>query len=200
LQGHQFELRVPLAKATARKCRECSANVYAHARSEVDSRDVLAILNTTADTAGTLVAPQLMVGSFMAAITEANKSESVVVLNCAGSKLHDFFPKTRSPMDALRAEGRLVDLEWDDMDGFTLDIDEVRGAVKWMVEQMKHGRTVLVNCAQGKSRSGTMACAYLMSSTKVTAAVALAEIQVARPLVQPNVGFMRQLGDFEGKL
>ncbi len=33
--------------------------------------------------------------------------------NCAGTKLHDFLPATREPMDALREKQRVYDLEWE---------------------------------------------------------------------------------------
>mmetsp|Transcript_26864 Transcript_26864/g.70561 ORF Transcript_26864/g.70561 Transcript_26864/m.70561 type:complete len:214 (+) Transcript_26864:114-755(+) len=198
--GCHFELRVPLAKATAKKCRECGASVFAHSRAEVDDKTLLLILNATADTSATLVGPGLMVGSFQAAIAEAAKSNDVAVLNCAGTALHDFFPKSRPPMDALRREGRLLDLEWIDADDFEFDVAEVCSAVAWVKDRVVSGGSVVVNCAQGKSRSGTMACAYLMASTGLTADEALAKIQAARPLVQPNVGFMRQLRKLDGKL
>eukprot|EP00035_Acanthoeca_spectabilis_P010689 m.189209 g.189209 ORF g.189209 m.189209 type:complete len:221 (-) comp15103_c0_seq2:431-1093(-) len=198
--GHAFVLRAPLAKATAKRCRECGANVYDHARTEVSDTDVLSILNTTADTTATAVAPGLLIGSFQAAIAESKKSDQIVVLNCAGKKLHNFFPKSRAPFDALRAGDRLKDLEWDDTDEFLLELAEVKEAVQWMCEQIADKRNVLVNCAQGKSRSGTMACAYLMATNHLSAADALGLIQASRPLVQPNAGFMRQLRDFEGLL
>ena len=34
--------------------------------------------------------------------------------NCAGRRLHDFLPQTKAPLDALRAVGRAMDLEWED--------------------------------------------------------------------------------------
>ena len=38
--GHKFQLRVPLAKATAGKCRECGVDIRQHHRDEVTDDQV----------------------------------------------------------------------------------------------------------------------------------------------------------------
>ncbi|MGB1604845.1 MAG: dual specificity protein phosphatase family protein, partial [Promethearchaeia archaeon] len=50
---------------------------------------------------------------------------------------------------------------------------------------------------QGRSRSGAMAVAYLMASQKVHVAAALCLVQAERATVQPNPGFLRQLGEMQ---
>jgi dual specificity phosphatase 12 len=45
----------------------------------------------------------------------------------------------------------------------------------------------------GKSRSATCVIAYLMAKYKISPQEALAQVRQARPLVEPNEGFMQQL-------
>lgn len=45
----------------------------------------------------------------------------------------------------------------------------------------------------GKSRSSTVACAYLMQRYGITADEALSRIRESRPLCEPNEGFWKQL-------
>ncbi|KAI0046989.1 phosphatases II [Auriscalpium vulgare] len=52
---------------------------------------------------------------------------------------------------------------------------------------------VLVHCLMGISRSATVVCAYLVATTDMTAAQALAAVQAKRAVVNPNYGFQRQL-------
>ena len=66
--------------------------------------------------------------------------------------------------------------------------------------RLKTGKPVLVNCAQGKSRSGTFACAYLMATRDLDVAAAQRMVQERRPFVQPNPGFMAFLRRNEAAL
>lgn len=45
----------------------------------------------------------------------------------------------------------------------------------------------------GKSRSATCVMAYLMQKYNISAAQALEQVRQARPIVEPNEGFMKQL-------
>ncbi len=56
---------------------------------------------------------------------------------------------------------------------------------------------VLVHCAQGISRSGTIAIGYIMWRERLSFDTALAHVQQARPIVDPNEGFTLQLQEFE---
>ncbi|KAG7443593.1 phosphatases II, partial [Guyanagaster necrorhizus] len=51
---------------------------------------------------------------------------------------------------------------------------------------------VLVHCFQGVSRSATVVCAYL-TSTGMSAKEAVKFVKSKRGIVQPNIGFARQL-------
>lgn len=55
---------------------------------------------------------------------------------------------------------------------------------------------VLVHCAAGISRSPTIVLAYLIEHHNFTPNTALKHIRLTRPIADPNLGFMRQLGEY----
>ena len=59
---------------------------------------------------------------------------------------------------------------------------------------------ILIHCFQGKSRSVSVCCVYLMSRFYLSLDEAMLVIKDARPIADPNIGFTRQLRDFEKKL
>jgi dual specificity phosphatase 12 len=52
---------------------------------------------------------------------------------------------------------------------------------------------LLLSSAMGKSRSATCCVAYLMKAYNISPMEALERIRQARPIVEPNDGFMQQL-------
>ncbi|CAK9097120.1 Tyrosine-protein phosphatase pmp1 [Durusdinium trenchii] len=211
-QGHPFELRKPLAKPTARRCATCGADVLAHARGEVDDASFMSILNVTDDqTPSVVIAGELALGSFNAALRLAQEDPAVVVVNCAGTKLHDFLPQTRTVMEGFRATQRLLDLEWEDsaewaerqLDGGVEEasaLETLLDALRWAKEQQQQGKMVMVNCAQGRSRSATFAIALVMATRNLEVEGAYALVKEARPFIRPNDGFLKQLHRWQAKL
>jgi len=61
---------------------------------------------------------------------------------------------------------------------------------------LDHGGAVLVHCVMGISRSAAVVAAYLMKSKKLNPQEAIQSIKQHRPIVQPNYGFVKQLGIF----
>lgn len=55
------------------------------------------------------------------------------------------------------------------------------------------GESVIIHCAQGKSRSTAVAAAYVASFTNCAVAEALATIKDCRLMAQPNDAFVHQL-------
>ena len=55
------------------------------------------------------------------------------------------------------------------------------------------GGKVLVHCNQGRSRSVTVAAAYLTARLQCPVDDALSMIKTKRPIAEPNAGFMQQL-------
>ncbi|XP_057626161.1 dual specificity protein phosphatase 14-like [Chionomys nivalis] len=63
----------------------------------------------------------------------------------------------------------------------------------------KHGAT-LVHCAAGVSHSATLCIAYLMKFHNVCLLEAYKWVKARRPVIRPNVGFWKQLIDYENQL
>ncbi|GLV39449.1 uncharacterized protein CBL_13328 [Carabus blaptoides fortunei] len=56
---------------------------------------------------------------------------------------------------------------------------------------------VLIHCLAGMSRSVTVAVAYIMSVTNLSWKEALKVVRAGRAVANPNIGFQKQLQDFE---
>jgi protein-tyrosine phosphatase len=52
----------------------------------------------------------------------------------------------------------------------------------------------------GISRSATVVCAYLIADQGLTASAAIDFVREKRPVVCPNIGFRRQLGEYAARL
>lgn len=61
------------------------------------------------------------------------------------------------------------------------------------------GRT-LVHCVAGVSRSATLCMIYLVKHERMTLRQAYHFVKSARPVVKPNVGFWKQMIEYERKL
>jgi len=59
------------------------------------------------------------------------------------------------------------------------------------------GGSVLIHCLEGRSRSASVAVAYLIRHQGMSLRDAFKKVQHCRPMVQPNRGFWRQLVAFE---
>jgi protein-tyrosine phosphatase len=64
-------------------------------------------------------------------------------------------------------------------------------------EQIKLGKSTLVHCHMGISRSATLLCSYLISKKNMTARESINFLRDKRPQVEPNVGFCFRLDGFE---
>ncbi|XP_054852914.1 dual specificity protein phosphatase 18 [Eublepharis macularius] len=65
--------------------------------------------------------------------------------------------------------------------------------------ELNEGRT-LVHCAAGVSRSAALCIAYLMKYHSMSLVNAHAWVKACRPIIRPNIGFWRQLIQYEEKL
>lgn len=65
---------------------------------------------------------------------------------------------------------------------------------------LQSGGKVLVHCYAGVSRSATVVIAYTMNRTRMSYPEAFGYIRRKRPVVDPNVGFVRQLHEYSAFL
>ncbi|CAN9500751.1 unnamed protein product [Ophioblennius macclurei] len=72
-----------------------------------------------------------------------------------------------------------------------------RDSIMFIHECRLKGEGCLVHCVAGVSRSVTLVVAYIMTVTGRGWVEALAAVRSARPCAGPNLGFLRQLEEFE---
>ena len=65
---------------------------------------------------------------------------------------------------------------------------------------INNGGNVLIHCMYGISRSATIACSYLMYKNLISKDDAINIIKDARPIINPNNGFIEQLIIYENYL
>ncbi|KAF2809555.1 dual specificity protein phosphatase 12 [Mytilinidion resinicola] len=83
-------------------------------------------------------------------------------------------------------------VEVDDVEDENL-LEHFPATNQFIKEGLDAGGGVLVHCAMGKSRSATCVIAYLMQQHNISAEEALSHLRKARPICEPNSGFMSQL-------
>ncbi|PLN78172.1 dual specificity phosphatase [Aspergillus taichungensis] len=85
-------------------------------------------------------------------------------------------------------------IDVDDVDDENL-LEHFPATTRFIQSGLDAGGSVLVHCAMGKSRSATIAIAYLLNRQPnvLSPESALDLIRQSRPLCEPNDGFMRQL-------
>jgi hypothetical protein len=70
-------------------------------------------------------------------------------------------------------------------------------SAKIIQDALDSGKTVLVHCKAGISRSASIVIAYLMRFEKLTFDMAFAKLRLARKCVDPNLGFTAKLIQYE---
>ncbi len=73
-------------------------------------------------------------------------------------------------------------------------------SIKFIQEGLSSGKPVLVHCAAGISRSSTIIIAYIMWKQNCTFEEAYSYVLSKRSVIEPNLGFYRQLKNFEQTL
>ncbi|KDQ08630.1 hypothetical protein BOTBODRAFT_148608 [Botryobasidium botryosum FD-172 SS1] len=130
------------------------------------------------------IIPNLWVGDFEAALdTELLEKHGIkhVLSAVRGIRVDKKF---------IRHECDLLDTEYSDL--FTF----LPRAVSFIENALEKSEGVLVHCHAGMSRSASIAAAYLMKSQDMDVATAVNLMKKARPIVQPNKGFLHQLEIF----
>ncbi|KNC56141.1 uncharacterized protein AMSG_11690 [Thecamonas trahens ATCC 50062] len=77
-------------------------------------------------------------------------------------------------------------------------IGVIRPALTYMSEAVSTGSGVIVHCQAGVSRSSSVVIAYLMvdPAHRLSYAAAYETVLAARPIIEPNIGFLAQLAAF----
>ncbi|XP_077516240.1 dual specificity protein phosphatase 19-like [Amblyomma americanum] len=88
-------------------------------------------------------------------------------------------------------------LELLDLPEFTLSRATIDTTCDFIEGALSSGRSVLVHCNAGVSRSCALVLAFLMLRRGASLGEALEKTRSARPSVRPNEGFLRQLAELE---
>lgn len=143
----------------------------------------------------------LFLGGFKAVLNNnfiATAGVGAVVNTAKGLEM--FGPKYVGGVAETKARGvDFLDLNWVDAHDQILPVADLQRSVKYIHAAIITGKSVVVHCAQGKSRSTTVVLAYLSSAMKerLTMVDALAFVKERRAMAGPNSSFMKQLQDFE---
>lgn len=96
-------------------------------------------------------------------------------------------------------EVEVVKLEIDDLPSSRIDrfFEKCSDLIK---TNRDRGNSTLVHCAAGVSRSACIVLAHLMRCHNMALKKAYNYLKLRRPVIRPNVGFFRQLIEFERRL
>jgi predicted protein tyrosine phosphatase len=117
-----------------------------------------------------------------------------------------FGPKYTGAVDRAKARGvDFLNLDWVDHKDFRITTERMVESLLYIHRALAGGSSVVVHCAQGKSRSSTVVVAYVAAfvAPSVKAAgetaldFALRAVQSRRKMAAPNPGFMEQLASWE---
>lgn len=108
------------------------------------------------------------------------------IINCAANIAPAFYPE-----DFQYYNIRLRDHSTQDIARYFYNVFD------FIEKARRRGGKVFVHCVKGISRSPTMAIAYLMWFKQIGMYKALDMVRQARPAVDPNVGFVFQLTEWE---
>ena len=126
------------------------------------------------------------------------KSNGVVAIVNTAKNLESFFRKFDGMVTrAKRAGIEFFECGWIDSGTQVLEWEVLAAAITFIAKVIRGGGSVLIHCAQGKSRSSTVSAAFAAVACRLSVEEALTEVQARRQMAQPNHGFMEQLLTFE---
>lgn len=143
----------------------------------------------------------LYLGSYQALLESNIKKYKITKAVQTAINLEKFFAGWGNKLEVLEKNGvvEIFRTYWlDSNQKMYVDTpwDTVINAIEFIHKHRMNGENVLVNCAQGKSRSTTIVISYLMALQKLTPTDALAFIKTKRSLAEPNQWFMNGLEEF----
>lgn len=72
--------------------------------------------------------------------------------------------------------------------------------IEFIKTAKKEQKAILIHCMAGVSRSATVTIAYIMQQHKMSLKDAATLVSKRRPIIFPNIGFIRHLMEYEKKL
>ena len=136
------------------------------------------------------IIPHLFLGSIGSA-TNLKQLENFKITHiiCCASGIKNFFPDKFKYYNI-----NLLDSEKENIRQYFEE------SFNFIDNGIKNGGNVLVHCHAGISRSSTILIAYIMKSQKMKVDKVLELIKSKREKVNPNIGFLNQLKEYEKEL
>jgi len=194
-------------------CVDCYKKLEDHKHEAVTDDDVVMFLNhLEAKTGANVMFTHVGNGKIFLGGKESSVNPFVEQNHVRGvvnaSNLHlstrSDYKKWAQKVVDLEKEGTLevIRLGWDDEETSQKiwkdqPYDQLEQCLVFIETHLMNGNNVVIHCAQGKSRSGTVFVAYMMMKKKMTYVDALAYAKSKRNIVQPNTSFEKQLIEFE---
>ena len=123
-----------------------------------------------------------------------------MVVNTARGLENILGPKYARKLETRQTECpnlRIEDCLMDDNMTQQLELVKLQHVCGMIHQHLTAGDSVLVHCAQGKSRSATVVAAFLCSHLRDSVDNILAFIKSKRSMAEPNANFVDQLHSFE---
>jgi protein-tyrosine phosphatase len=134
-----------------------------------------------------LIIPDLYLCSQFEASSFCNNKTANIIINAAIEVHHP-----------IVSNMTVLNLNWDDIPSQNININNTLFRMIDIIDSyLTNNQKVVVNCFAGVSRSSSIVIAYIMYKYNLTLEEAFQYVKSKRPIVQPNVGFMRQLKGLE---
>eukprot|EP00943_MAST-04B_sp_MAST-4B-sp1_P002307 g2307.t1 len=200
-------------------CTKCFKKIFSHASEAVKSDEMvrlgLEFSQKGANAASQIIPPKsyddsgtyggLYLGGFKAVLSKKfiNEKNIQLIVNTAKG-LGMFWPVYQRRCTELEAQKNaitFININWVDSETQTIEIKDILEACMQIhLHRYQKMDSVLIHCAQGKSRSTTLLIAYLMLLNGTTCENTLTFVKTKRGMAAPNAGFMEQLKDMEPEL
>lgn len=180
-------------------CINCYQKLLAHSSEAVKDDDIQAGLEFTVENKASLVftnsvGHSLYLGGFKAVLNVPVMEQCNIksVVNTAGG-LEMFGSKFPNAVNAAKERGvDFLDLGWVDSLDQVMKVEDLEKSILFIHEGLK-SNSVLVHCAQGKSRSSSVVVAYLMTLNNEGFDKMLTFVKRKRKMAQPNKNFQKQI-------
>eukprot|EP00095_Tigriopus_kingsejongensis_P007032 maker-scaffold1013_size70870-snap-gene-0.14 protein:Tk07032 transcript:maker-scaffold1013_size70870-snap-gene-0.14-mRNA-1 annotation:"dual specificity protein phosphatase 16-like" len=159
-------------------CKDCLNKIQAHGGAE--ERDIVAALEYAVDDVPSLIlesrnfSGQLFVGGYKSGLNTKFLIDSGVILivdTCPSLKrvlgtkyVNEMVSRDANPT----VDFEYLALDWEDSKEQRLDPEQIEPVLSTIKTFLSQGKSVLIHCAQGKSRSVILTMAYLIYSGRCT--------------------------------
>merc|ERR1712142_464698 len=185
-------------------CQSCQNKIQSHAGAS--QSQISAALEVSVDRVPSLVwergAGKLFLGGYKAAVNIAfiKKNNISFVVDTAKGLEAVLGPKYKNMVAKRNDECSDVVVHFlplnDDLSQ-ELSIEDLKDVTQLVLAELDAGYSVLVHCAQGKSRSSTLVVAIMCWAMQLSVESSLAMVKEKRSMAEPNNNFVKQLLQFE---